>query len=100
MEETEKSRKETTKNYKCSECNQTFKIASKLAIHKRIHTGEKPFKCTNCDKKFSQSGNLSRHLLSCLGGVKQYTCQYCNNDFAGDHLSIYNSWWSLGSDLD
>ena len=42
-------------------CSKRFTTSSYLAVHKRIHTGNKPFKCGSCDKPFSDRGNLVRH---------------------------------------
>ena len=47
---------------KCNRCNKSFSNRTTLDIHKRIHTGEKPYKCCFCDRSFAQGGNLNKHM--------------------------------------
>ncbi|NXD03845.1 ZN397 protein, partial [Certhia familiaris] len=45
----------------CSECGKGFKSSSHLVIHRRSHTGERPYECGECGKRFQTSSNLVKH---------------------------------------
>ena len=50
------------RGHECDVCEKMFVTPSKLAIHMRIHTNEKPYECDVCEKRFSQSSNLTTHM--------------------------------------
>ncbi len=43
--------------HKCDVCGATCAKASKLVVHMRVHTGERPYKCDVCDAAFKKSDN-------------------------------------------
>ncbi|XP_055529142.1 GDNF-inducible zinc finger protein 1 isoform X3 [Wyeomyia smithii] len=46
----------------CSVCNKGFPSYASMIIHKRTHTGERPFYCEICNKGFNVKSNLLRHM--------------------------------------
>ncbi|XP_054640705.1 zinc finger and BTB domain-containing protein 49 isoform X2 [Dunckerocampus dactyliophorus] len=71
---------QTGHKYCCNICGKIFKHPSNLEMHKRSHTGEKPFECNICGRNFSQAGNLQTHLRR-HSGEKPYICELCGKSF-------------------
>lgn len=59
----------TMPSYACNQCGRTFSLPSKLTLHYRIHTGERPFKCRSCGKDFASKYNMVEHER-CVHGEK------------------------------
>lgn len=52
------------KQIACEICHKSFERPSALRVHKRSHSGEKPFNCAfvECKRTFSTRSNMKRHL--------------------------------------
>ena len=48
----------------CDQCDYRCSSDAKLIIHKRTHTGEKPYACDQCDFRSAARGDLKKHKLS------------------------------------
>lgn len=71
---------------KCThpDCHTTFESYSKLILHIKSHTGEKPYQCSfeDCNNRFSSKGNLIKHS-GLHTGKRPYQCLFedCNKRF-------------------
>ncbi len=65
-------------------CNKEFNRNDTLKIHKRVHSGERPYSCDyeNCNKAFSQQSDLTKHIRIHTG-ERPYSCDYesCGKSF-------------------
>jgi len=66
--------------YKCTECGKCYVSNLKLVVHRRIHSGEKPFECTVCSKRFTDLHVLVWHSRI-HSGEKAYKCYVCKKAF-------------------
>ncbi|RMB99812.1 hypothetical protein DUI87_23589 [Hirundo rustica rustica] len=64
----------------CGECGKGFNQRSKLIIHLKIHTGERPYECGECGKSFSQRSHLICHQRIHTG-ERRYKCGECGKGF-------------------
>ncbi|TNN20101.1 B-cell lymphoma/leukemia 11B [Schistosoma japonicum] len=46
----------------CEYCGKIFRNCSNLTVHRRTHTGEKPYHCNLCTYSCAQSSKLTRHM--------------------------------------
>ena len=70
-----------SKKYSCCFCKKQFSAPSRLIVHERMHTGEKPYKCSSCGKCFSRLYSMQVHERIHTG-EKPYKCDTCNKCFS------------------
>ena len=71
------------RNDTCEYCGKIFKNCSNLTVHRRSHTGEKPYKCELCTYACAQSSKLTRHMKTHgRHGKDTYKCRFCEMPFS------------------
>jgi len=67
----------------CEYCGKVFKNCSNLTVHRRSHTGEKPYKCELCPYSCAQSSKLTRHMKTHgRMGNNTFKCRFCDMPFS------------------
>ncbi|XP_055542012.1 zinc finger protein 664-like [Wyeomyia smithii] len=67
--------------FKCDLCEATFKLYGNLIIHRRSHTGERPYPCNICGRAFSTSSNMKTHMNVVHSQNRPFKCQHCHKSF-------------------
>ncbi|TST73071.1 CLK4-associating serine/arginine rich protein [Bagarius yarrelli] len=80
-------RRQTTgrkkKEEACEFCGKRFRNSSNLTVHRRSHTGERPYRCGLCSYACAQSSKLTRHMKThgTRGNRAPFQCQLCSVPF-------------------
>ncbi|KAM4627546.1 LOW QUALITY PROTEIN: zinc finger protein 296 [Polymixia lowei] len=71
------------KDEACEFCGKQFRNSSNLTVHRRSHTGERPYRCGLCSYACAQSSKLTRHMKThgARGARAPFLCQLCGVPF-------------------
>lgn len=70
----------------CDLCGHTFYDRYGLNMHKRCHSGHRPFVCPVCGHGFSQQSNMERHVKAKHEKVRPFQCNICSKMFAYSYV--------------
>uniref|UniRef100_A0A670HPD3 E3 ubiquitin-protein ligase ZFP91 n=1 Tax=Podarcis muralis TaxID=64176 RepID=A0A670HPD3_PODMU len=70
------------RDYICEYCARAFKSSHNLAVHRMIHTGEKPLQCEICGFTCRQKASLNWHMKKHDADTfYQFSCNICGKKF-------------------
>ena len=83
------------KEFICDECGDKFRTKAYYVIHRRIHTGERPYKCDKCEKNYRDASSLNTHKVRSHRMLPLINCTVCNRTFKTDknlknHMAIHS----------
>jgi len=64
------------KIHQCEYCSYQARSPSCLKVHRRKHTGEKPFSCNVCEYRTTNKGDLKKHEAT-HSFIKPFSCTVC-----------------------
>ncbi|PSN53728.1 hypothetical protein C0J52_02200 [Blattella germanica] len=68
-------------NIECNICGYIF-LKSSMAVHMRMHSGERPYPCHVCGKEFTTKWNLQLHRWThAARSTKPFKCSLCKSAF-------------------
>ncbi|XP_062550876.1 zinc finger protein 678-like [Armigeres subalbatus] len=79
-------------NLTCASCQEVFKTATHLSVHRRkFHKQDRPFECEQCKKAFQTIWNLKQHERS--HQAASHRCDFCSKAYKRkeDLLKHYES---------
>lgn len=80
-------------SFLCSECGKTFKNNSLLTSHQKVHNSDRPFVCSKCPSRFKWKVALTYHM-TIHQTERKHVCETCGLSFTTrsamkGHMSEY-----------
>lgn len=76
----------------CDVCGQRFTTSSHLTLHKRVHSGERPYECQVCQRTYKCLKSFNKHLKVEHLQEAMMTCIKCRSVFVNEEL--YTLHWN------
>ncbi len=73
----------------CDVCGKKCNSMKRMEIHKRVHTGEKPYCCGLCSRDFSRKESLERHL-KVHTKERPHHCGLCRRTFTRREYLVHH----------
>ncbi|XP_075538286.1 uncharacterized protein LOC142572805 [Dermacentor variabilis] len=67
--------------FECEYCGKVFGRSNVLAMHLRLHTGERPYLCQHCGLTFRNPTNLKYHTVNMHTKNYAVSCPICSRGF-------------------
>lgn len=86
----------STESFICEECGFKCRKRESLVVHRRHHTGEKPFGCQQCDHRFGSKWLLKEHMAS-HETERKHVCDICGKSFNRPKVLYHHKHLHLGA---